>query len=69
MSSLLKNSLVNVMYLLIRCYNTRFVHTDRNGVNKQNLHTPARTHQTLRERKHWKGLVNLKISDTPFFIF
>ena len=74
MSSLLKNSLVNVMYLLIRCYNTRFVHwntnnTDRNGAYKQNPHTHARTHQTLSERKHWKVLVNMKISDTPFFIF
>ena len=24
-------------------------------------------HETLRERKHWKGLVSIKIRDTPFF--
>ena len=37
-------SLVKVIYLLIRCYKTRFFlwntdKTDRNGVNKQNSHT------------------------------
>ena len=36
-------SLVKVIYLLIRCYKTRFFlwntnNTDRNGVNKQNTH-------------------------------
>ena len=54
MSFLFKNySLVKVIYLLIRCYETRFFlwniyNTDRNGVNKQNIHTHI--HQTHRER-------------------
>ena len=48
MTFLFKNSLVNVIYLLIRCYKTRFVlwntnNTDTNGVNKQNTHTRTRT--------------------------
>ena len=48
--------LVEVVYLYIRrnktllfLWNTN--NTDKNGVNKQNTHT----HQTLRERQHWKG--------------
>ena len=61
------NSLVKVTYLLIRYYKTRFFtntnNTDRNGANKQNTYTL----QTLRERYHWKGLVSMKIIDTPFF--
>ena len=49
MSFLFKNSLVNVIYLFIRCYNTRFVlsntnDTDRNGVNKTQTHTHTHTH-------------------------
>ena len=69
MSFLFKNySLVKVIYLLIRCYETRFFlwniyNTDRNGVNKQNIHT--HTHQTHRERLHWKRLASMKIIDTP----
>ena len=45
MSFLLKNySLVESVYLFIRCNKTRFFlqntnNTDRNGVNKQNTHT------------------------------
>ena len=45
MSFHLKNySLVNVIYLLIRCYKIRFFlgdtnHADRNGVNKPSTHT------------------------------
>ena len=45
MSFLFKNySLVKVIYLLIRCYKTRFFlwntnNTDRNGVNKENTYT------------------------------
>ena len=61
-------------YLLIRCYNTRFIlwntnNTNRNGVNKQNTHTHTHTHThtTLREGLHWKGLVSMKISYTPLF--
>ena len=52
MSFIVKNySLVKVIYLLIRCYKTRFFlwntnNADRNGVNKQHTYT----HQTLRER-------------------
>ena len=65
------NSLVKVIYLLIRCYKTRFFLWNKNstdiiGINKQNIHTPH-THQTLRERLHWKGFVSMKISNTlPF---
>ena len=50
MSFLLKNySLVKVIYLLIKCYKTRFFlsntnNTNRNGVNKQNTHTHTHTH-------------------------
>ena len=52
---------------MIRCYKTKFFlwntnNTDRNGVNKQ---THRHTHQTLRERLHWKQLVSVK-SDPPF---
>ena len=48
--------------------------------NKQHIHTHTHTHtrthththtdQTLRKRWHWKGLVSMKISDTPppFFL-
>ena len=45
MSSLFKNySLIEVIYLLIKCNKTKFflsstITTDRNGVNKQNTHT------------------------------
>ena len=45
MSFLLKNySLVESVYLFIRCNKTKFyqrntINTDRNGVNKQNRHT------------------------------
>ena len=44
MSSLFKNySLIEVIYLLIKCNKTKFflsstITTDRNGVNKQNTH-------------------------------
>ena len=58
-------------YLLIKCYKTRFFlgninNTDRNGVNKQH------TYITYRRTKHseikpQKGLVSMKIFDTPFF--
>ena len=63
-------SLVKVMYLLISCCKTRFFlwstnNTNRNGVNIRNKHIHTRIHQTLRERKHWKGLVSMKLSDTP----
>ena len=37
--------------------------SNNTGVSKQNTHT----HQTLRERKHWKELVSMEISDTQFF--
>ena len=68
MSFLFKNSLVNVIYLLIRGYKTRFVlwntnNTDRNSVNKQNTHALTHTH-TANTRK---GLISMKISDTPLF--
>ena len=45
MSFLLKNySLVEIVYLFIRCNKTKFFlrntdNTDRNGVHKQNIHT------------------------------
>ena len=55
---LFKNySLVEVVYMYIRCNKTKFFlcstnDTDKNGVDKQNTHT--HTHQILRERLHWK---------------
>ena len=60
MPFLFKNSLVNVIYLLIRCYKTRFVlwntnNTDRNGVNKQNTHT-----HTKHSEKDNTGTITLK---------
>ena len=44
-----KNSLVKVIYLVIRFYMTSFVlwntnNTNRNGVNKQNTHAHTHTH-------------------------
>ena len=71
MSFLFKNySLVEVIYLLIRCYKTRFFlrntnNTDRNGVNKQNTHTHTHTHTPNTQRKVTLERVSLKISDTP----
>ena len=56
MSFLLKNySLVKVIYLLIKCYKTRFFlsntnNTNRNGVNKQNTHTHTHTHTKYSEK-------------------
>ena len=45
-----------VLYLLIRCYKTRFILwntniTDRRGVNKQNTHTHTHTHTRNTQRK------------------
>ena len=60
MSFLFKNySLVKVMYLLIRDV--------RLGSSCETL---THMHQKLRERLHWKGLVSMKINDTPppFFL-
>ena len=74
MSFLFKNySFVKVIYLLIRCYKTRFFiwntnHTDRKGVDKQNTSTYTHTHQTLRERQHRKGLISMKTCDIPLFL-
>ena len=34
-------------------------------INKTHTHT--HTHQTLGEKKHWKGLVSMKIVIPPFF--
>ena len=64
--------LVKVIYLLIRCYKTRFFHwntrkTDRNGVNKQNAHR----HTPNTQRKIILEKVSMKISDTtplPLFL-
>ena len=56
MTFLFKNySLAKVIYLLIRCYKTRFFlsntnNTDRNGVNKQNTHTPNTQRKITLER-------------------
>ena len=61
MSFLFKNySLVEVIYLLIRCYKTRFFlrntnNTDRNGVNKQNTHTHTHTHTHAHTKHSEKG--------------
>ena len=69
MPLLFKNySLVKVTYLLIRFNKTKFFprntkNTDRNGVNKQNTHQ----HTLHTQRQHWKGLVSIKMSNTPFF--
>ena len=52
---LFKNySFVKVIYLLIRCYKTRFflwntTNTGRNGVNKQNTHAHMHTPNTQRK--------------------
>ena len=56
MSVLFKNSFVKVIYLLIRCYKTRFVlrntnNTDRNGINKQHTHAHTYTPNTPRKIK------------------
>ena len=54
MPFILKNySLVESVYLFIRCNKTKFFlrstnNTDVNGVNNQN------THQALRGKSHWK---------------
>ena len=50
-----KYSLVKVIYLLIRCYRTRFFlwntnNTNRNRVNKQNTHTYTHTHTKQSEK-------------------
>ena len=42
-------SLVKVIYVFIRCHKARFFlrstnNTDRNGVNKKNMHTHTHTH-------------------------
>ena len=59
MSFLFKNySLVKVMYLLIRDV--------RLG---SSCETHTHMHQKLRERLHWKGLVSMKINDTPPSLF
>ena len=55
MSFLSKNySLVKVVYMLIRCYKTRFFlrnrnNTDKNGVNKTQTHTPTQALNTQRK--------------------
>ena len=51
------SSLVKVIYLLIRCYNTRFPlcntnDTDRNGVNKQTFSSPLPLPLPLPPRTH-----------------
>ena len=65
-------SLVNAMYLLIRCYKTRFIlwntNTDRNGVNKQHTHTHTHTHTPNTQKKITLERVSMKISDTPPFL-
>ena len=68
MSFLFQNySFVKIIYLLIRCYKTRFFFrntndTDGNGVNKQN------THATSAQRKITLDMVvSMKVSETPFF--
>ena len=70
MSFLFKNSLGKVVYLLIRCYKTRFVfsntdNTDRNGVNKQNTHTHTHANPPNSQRNITMERVSMKISDTP----
>ena len=56
MSFLFKNySLAKVIYLLIRCYKTRFIllninDIDRNGVNKQITHAPSTQRKIPLER-------------------
>ena len=57
--------LAKVIYLLIRCYKTRFIlrnksNTDRNGVNKQNTHT-THTHTPSTPRKITLERVSIKI--------
>ena len=59
---------VEVTYLLPRFSKIKFFpwntkNVDKNGVNKQNIHT----HQTLRERLHWNDLRSIKKSDIPPF--
>ena len=54
---LFKNSLVKIIYLLIRCYKTMFAlcntnNTDRNGANKQNTCTHARMHACMHTHTH-----------------
>ena len=61
--------LAKVIYLLIRCYKTRFIlrnksNTDRNGVNKQNTHTThthTHTHTPSTPRKITLERVSIKI--------
>ena len=56
---LFKNySLVKVIYLLIRCYKTRFFlgntnNTDRNGVNKQHTYTYTKHSETYNTGKDY----------------
>ena len=65
MSFLFKNySIVKVTDAIRLGSSCKTNNTDRNGINNQNTHT----HLTLRERKHLKGLVSMKIEDTsPVF--
>ena len=58
--------LAKVMFLLIRCYKSRFFlcstnNTDRNGGNKQNIDTPNPQKKIILER------ISMKTSDARFF--
>ena len=67
MPFLFKNySLVEVIYLLTRCYKTRFFlwntnNTDRNGVNKQKKKTHTHTHTKHSEKYNTGKDVCMKI--------
>ena len=66
--------LVEVIYLLIRYYKTKFLqwtinNTDRNGVNKQKTYTDTHAH-TNHSKKDNTGKakkISMKISKTPLF--
>ena len=69
MSFLFKNySLVKVIYLLIRCYKTRFFlwntnNIDRNGANKQNI----QTHTKHSEKDNTEKWYPPFFETTPYF--
>ena len=73
MSFLFKNySIVKVIYLLIRCYKTRFFqwnkdNTDRNGVIQQNTHIHTQPH-LFYQPLHFYGK-NLNPPLLPLFFF
>ena len=66
MSFLSKNYLLlKVIYLLIRCYKTRFFlwnknNADKDGVHKPHTHTHTHTHKKIILER-----ISMKISDTP----